>query len=263
MKFTKRLNLIALAAALLICSSSFAQKISAGEKALAMWEVQNVMSRHAYYHSLAINLKEVNDLWVAADGPNAKTARFTSPAFVMNGLSTIKRAYGEENEQRKKDALEKLSKISDVENTPENIGAGYEWVIHTNTTPIIVIADDGKTAKGMWYSPGIGLMADLEGEKPKANGTFFWEKYAVDFIKEDGRWKIWHMQMVYDYTPKLNGDWLDFSDKGGAEAGERGDLPEGFSEPEYSYPAYSPERAATMYPKLPEPYATFSETFSY
>jgi hypothetical protein len=49
------------------------------------------------------------------------------------------------------------------------------------------------------------------------------------------------------------------------EAGERmgGAMPPGFQQPVYSYPSWSPKRAGLIYPRLPEPYYTFSETFSY
>ena len=50
----------------------------------------------------------------------------------------------------------------------------------------------------------------------------------------------------------------------GREAGERSDaMPAGFTKPLYSYPAYTPRRPGIIYPQLPQPYYTFSETFNY
>lgn len=240
-------------------------RIEAAERALAMWEVQNVMSKHAYYHAAGVNLEEMAAIWVDEYGPNAKTAKFSSPIWVMNGFETIKNAYGKVNQQNRQNALEKLAKVNpDIEVTEENLGAGHEWAMHTNTTPVIEVAGDGKTAKGIWYSPGMGLMTEIDGQNVKVNGTFFWEKYAADFIKENGVWKIWHLQMAYDFTPKLDDKWLDFEKKGMVQAGERdGEMPPGFSSPEYSYPAYRPERPSIIYPQIPQPYYTFEETFSY
>jgi hypothetical protein len=40
-------------------------------------------------------------------------------------------------------------------------------------------------------------------------------------------------------------------------------LPPGFRKPTYSYPIWNPLRPGLIYPRLPEPYYTFSETFSY
>lgn len=58
---------------------------------------------------------------------------------------------------------------------------------HSMLTPVIEIAGDGKTAKGVWdsYQPGANNAE---------SSNIAWAKYGVDFIKEDGKWKIWHMQ---------------------------------------------------------------------
>ncbi|MFO1400988.1 MAG: nuclear transport factor 2 family protein [Steroidobacteraceae bacterium] len=241
--------------------------IGDAERALAMWQVQGVMSKHEYYHAAGLNSEEIDALWVSPTGEYAKTATFASPAWVMNGLDTVKRAYGEQNQQNRVKALEALSKVDpSVKNVPENLGAGHEWAMHTSTTPVIEVAGDGKTAKGIWYSPGMGLMTSIVDGKPQVRGTFFWEKYGGDFVKEDGQWKIWHMQMAYDFTPQLDGKWLEFGKpKGMKEAGERmqQEMPPGFSKPKYSYPSFSPQRSSIIYPPIPEPYYTFGETFSY
>ncbi|ACM31326.1 nuclear transport factor 2 family protein [Agrobacterium rhizogenes] len=252
--------------------------IPAGERALAMWEVQNLMSRHEYYHAAGMNLEEVDALWVARHGPNATTATFASPVWVMNGIETIRRAYGEENQRNREKALKALAGIDlKIKDVPENYGAGHEWAMHTSTTPVIEVAGDGETAKGVWYSPGLGLETKFKGGKIGLNASMFWEKYAGDFINEDGVWKIWHLQMAYDLVPGLPQEMVDpimlalgdMADTGpveaAREAGERmsGALPPGFSQPVYSYPVYSPQRPGIMYPRLPEPYYTFSETFSY
>lgn len=252
--------------------------IPAGERALAMWEVQNLMSRHEYYHAAGMNLEEVDALFVARNGPNAETAAFSSPAWVMNGIEVIRAAYGEENQRNREKALTALAEIDpSIKDAPENYGAGHEWVMHTSTTPVIEVAGDGQTAKGVWYSPGLGMLASFKDKKIAVSGSMFWEKYACDFIVENGAWKIWHLQMAYDLVPNLPREMIDpimkalgdMAQTGPVEAireaGERmGDeLPPGFSKPVYSYPDYTPQRPGIMYPPLPEPYYTFSETFSY
>jgi len=55
------------------------------------------------------------------------------------------------------------------------------FTIHMAVGPVIEIAKDGKTARGIWFSPGCG-------------GTLWvWGVYMVDYVKEDGEWKFWHM----------------------------------------------------------------------
>jgi SnoaL-like domain len=273
----KTLKSYLIVASVLLTASVSAQTkrktVPDGERAYATIQVQNLMSKHEYYHAADMNREEVDALWVDAKGANAATATFSSPGWVMNGIATIRGAYGDENQKRKEEALANLSKAdTTVKNIPANLGAGHEWVMHTSTTPVIEVAGDGKTAKGIWYSPGMGLMTQIKDGKVNVGGTFFWEKYGADFIKENGVWKIWHMQMAYDFTPSIeNGNWTDFSKKmGPVQAGEeKGNamnspaMPPGFTQPKYSYPSYSPQRPAKIYPPLPEPYHTFSETFTY
>ena len=89
------------------------------------------------------------------------------------------------------------------QNAKADSGAGGEFAMHLSTTPVIEIAGDGKTAKGIWYSPGLGLSPKMNDSSVDVTGIFFWERYGGDFIKEKGVWKIWHLGMYYDFTPQL------------------------------------------------------------
>jgi len=249
-----------------------------GRRALDTWAIQNTMSRHEFYHAAIRNLEEIDTFWVSRTGPFARSATFSSPGWVMNGIETVRRAYGQRSHSDAELALDAIRKV-DPSITAEDYGAGSEWVMHTSTTPIIEIAGDGKTAKGVWYSPGIGLMGRTDNSKIGVTGTLFYEKYGGDFVKENGVWKIWHLQMAYDFTPSLPQEMVDAilaslgnmaapaadaTRSPGREAGERSAaMPEGFSKPIYSYPGYSPRRHSVIYPQLPQPYYTFSETFNY
>ncbi len=257
-------------------SASDRPAISDGERAAATIAIQNLMSRHEYMHAAGLNREELDEYWVSRNGKYAATATFGSPAWVMYGIETIRKAYGDKSRADAEAALKKLSEIDpSVKNVPENFGAGAEWVMHTSTTPIIEISGDGKTAQGAWYSPGIGVMPVYQDGKIHLQSMLFNEKYGGDFVKEDGKWKVWHLQMAYDFVPGLPQEMLSQLSKQlgdlalghplkalGGEAGERmgGELPEGFRKPLYSYPAYSPQRASVIWPKLPSPYYTFSES---
>ena len=252
--------------------------ISDGERAAATWAVQNLMSRHEYMHAAGLNLEEIDSFWVSRNGKFAKTATFASPAWVMNGIETVRAAYGQQSRKDAEAARKALAAIDpSVKDTPEFFGAGAEWVMHTSTTPVIEIAGDGNTAQGAWYSPGMGIMPTIVNGKVHLQSMMFWEKYGADFVKEDGVWKIWHLQMAYDFVPGLPKEMVEkITTKLGAlaytgavaasqgEAGERmgGALPPGFSKPKYVYPDYSPQRPAVIWPHLPKPYYTFSETYN-
>jgi hypothetical protein len=290
-------------------------EIGKGARALDTWEVQNLMSKHEYYHAAGFNLEEVDALWVSPNGAYAKTACFFSPSWVMQGVATVRKLYGEGHQSDKEKAFEELKKaypeLANLDAKTSNIGG--EFAMHTSTTPVIEVAGDGKTAKGIWYSPGLGLTPHVNGDAVQVGSIFFWEKYAGDFVKENGQWKIWHLGMYYDFTPQFPESMTERLNKGKAKAqaggpgggappqggggGKAGAPPQGGSgggpggggpggaqqdnrekgetlTPEqiaaggmlpdpYKYPSWSPDRKSVITPKFPEPYYTFSETFSY
>jgi hypothetical protein len=250
--------------------------ISDGERAMAVVGVQNTWSKHVFYHQVGQHCEEMDDIWVKADGAYSKTATW-SGANIEEGISTIRHNYCEYNLENKKKALEAISKVSDVKDVPENIGAGNEYVVHMLTTPIIEIAGDGKTAKGIWYTPGIAMRVVIKDGKAETGGTWMFEKYAVDFAKEDGKWKIWHMQNIGDPGPpgwgasaqtQARDQALDQAEAqtqaGTAKQGQsRGGRIVTRANPNPPPPRWSPTTVPKLYPKFPEPYYTFSETFSY
>jgi hypothetical protein len=294
-----RTKILASVAACLIMLPAFSvslaadkiQTVSEGQRALDSIAVQNLMSEHEYYHAAGMNLEEVDALWVNATGPYAKTACFFSPNWVMQGVATVRKAYGEGHQADKEKAFEELKKAyPELANMDaKTAGIGGEFAMHTSTTPIIVVAADGKTAKGIWYSPGIGLTPHVNGSSVQVGGIFFWEKYAGDFVKENGAWKIWHLGMYYDFTPQFPSSMTDNLNVGTAPAAQTGgpastggpgggandnkekgekmtpeEIAKGGMLPNpYKYPSWSPNRKNILVPKFPEPYTTFSETFSY
>jgi hypothetical protein len=278
--------------------------ISAGERSLAMMEVQNTFSKHAYYHQVGKHCEEIEDLWVKADGEYGKTATWNLGGNVMEGMEDINYNYCTVKTENKKQKLESLSKTYPaVKNTPENLGAGDEYVMHTQETPVIEVSGDGKTAKGIWYSIGLSVNGNVSAEGQTSVSTgWMWEKYAVDFAYEDGKWKIWHLYSKMDQGPAESGGRGQGAAPGGQgapagagaggppggqgqapgtqggqggqpPAGGQGGAPAG-GQPagggggmkyarQVEVPRWSPTTAPIIDPKFPEPYYTFSETFSY
>jgi len=269
--------------------------ISSGDRALAMAEVVNTFSKHAYYHQTGKHCEEIEDLWVKEDGAYSKTATWNLGGKVMEGMEMIKYDYCTMKTESKKQKLESLSKIYPaVKNTPENLGTGEEYVMHTQETPVIEVAGDGKTAKGIWYSIGLAVNGTVTASGPTSVSTgWMWEKYAVDFAYEDGKWKIWHLYSKMDEGPQESGG----RGQGGPSAGGQGQAAAGGQgqpaggqgqaaaggqgQPAGDQAAggaggsgmkyakqveiykWSPIVAPKIDPKFPEPYYTFSETFSY
>jgi len=252
-------------------------RITEGEYAMAWVQCQNVLSKHNYYHGLGNHVEELLDIWVKEDGEYAKTATWSNPNGVWEGMDLIKVFYGNPKTKDPKQTLKEMKK-----NEPFVAGKG-SWGIHMNTTPVIEVAGDGKSARGIWFSPGVVM--NYTGQKDKdgndlAQGTWFWEKYGIDFVKEDGEWKIWHLQTYYDFTPPVGSEskWTnpatiqspmamqkstDKKDEKAQVADAMGNLPKPSRENPDPYPQWSPTRVNTLRPELPEPYYTFDETANF
>jgi len=230
-------------------------------KAFDAIEVQNVFSRHEYFHQVGYHLKELDAIWVKDDGQYGKTASFGNNTGWWVGMEKIRKTYGFMNEENRKKQLSAVCKLHpEVKNIPENEGIGTN-IMHTLTTPIIEVAGDGKTAKAMWYSPGQITEVNEDGT-PRAG--WMWERYGVDFVKEDGLWKIWHMKMYSDFMCEPGKTWADHPIPEDPDASPFAEMPEEYKmeviRPNYHqwYPTLVPQ-----WIPLPEPYETFSETFSY
>ena len=229
-------------------------------------EIRNVMGKHSYNHSKGMHQQELKEIWVQKP-ENQRTASFGQNWGYNVGMERIDAYYGRGSVENYQKELDELSAYDpSVENKPENLGIG-SLVIHALTAPYIEVAGDGKTAQGLWYTPGA-----VGGTHPgHSNGMVMYEKYGVDFVKEDGEWKIWHLFIGTDFsTPagkNLEGDTpLEIERK--KAAGEWEEPKGGFGmampdDPNFiPMDAYSLKYNYSFYPPLPEPYYSFDECIS-
>lgn len=135
--------------------------ISRLERAADAIEIQNIMGRYAIY-VVANKWTEIGNLF-ALDEPDVRQ----NVPMDMSGAAV--RTYFE---KRDKDQLQP--------------GVLHQ---HSFLAPLIEVAGDGKTAKGVWDSLGI----DTGGGNNMAN--WGWLRYAVDFKKLNSEWKIWHLKV--------------------------------------------------------------------
>lgn len=208
-------------------------------------EINQIMGRRAYYHSAGRHDLEMSELWSTRDDivfEPEDVGAWTSHA-------TVKRAY--------------------VDGNPFPPGTKGLMVEHTLTTPVIEIAGDGRTAKGIWISPGHETFplpsADVaKPALPKAHWS--WGRYAVDFRKEDdGKWKIWHLHVLTTFRTPFDSDWAqtalkkpEWLPEDGETTEKSGSIDRGVS---FNAP-YHPDKAPALQPVPPEPYQKWEETWS-
>jgi len=199
-------------------------------------EIQNLMGRYEYYHTADMQEETVELYAQKTPGVSAEIANWG----VYDGIEGIKRLFLGFHRLGGEKAL---------------VGSMH---MHTLTTPVIEVAGDGKTAKAVWISPGHETDT-LGGGKPKA--MWAWLKYGVDFVKEDGKWKFWHFHVYPIFMTPYEKSWVDAP----PNTSQPMIMPEELKpdRPTSYLWEYSPDRKCENVPKPPEPYETFSETFSY
>jgi len=129
------------------------------------------------------------------------------------------------------------------------------------TTPVIEIAGDGKTAKGIWNVQG------SDNDVTSCGALSYWSigYLCIDFLREGDDWKIWHLRYVEDISCPMGESWVEprehAPDPRFAVLAEQTPAP--FSEEREFFQAYHKDRPFTAPPAPPEPYDAFEETFSY
>jgi hypothetical protein len=224
-------------------SDRLAKLEKAVQRASDVEEIQNLMSRRMFYHSVGRNEEELA-LW-----SKKHPIRWGQNQGCWTSMASLKVYYDDINRKMQAADLSRLSKLNPaIKDVPENRGIGNN-AIHTLTTPIIEVAGDGQTAKGMWI----------------------WERYGVDFVREDGHWAFLHVQVNTDFMNDMGKPMQvqaeDAAAMGSEGAGGPGGGPmikiPGPDVPAKLYREFGATRVPTLVPRVPEPYQTLSKTFEY
>jgi len=198
-------------------------------------QVENLMAKYAYLHTAGRH-EEVAALF-ATKTPGVRME--LSPLGRWDGTEGIKTA------------MIKFHRFLGVGN-PGNL------MVHPQTTPVIEVAGDGRTAKGVWISPG------LETWKNAETGEFLaiwvWGHYGIDFVKEDGKWKFWHFHVYAFMSTPYDKSWVEPND-----LQQQLLLPDEIKPdvPNDYYHMYSTTSEIQYLPVPPEPYETFDEKTAY
>jgi len=234
-----------------------AQKLAQASKDYQ--DIMNVASMHEYYHNAWEHRAEIENAWSKRDDISWK-----NNTDFYKGRKDTWRFY-----------------VTNAETLPKTGGFAY----HMLTTPIILVAGDGKTAKGIFMS--FGNVAGAMKGSTMADWTE--EKYGIDFIKEDGKWKIWHLRTYVEYYFPLKGDFTNPDDnqaapdsqktktstpaaggsqesKSGAtvkeEPGSTFDLATPTEKGVY-YEGYYPTRVMPFNPTIPKDYCHWDDSMAY
>lgn len=207
-------------------------------------EVKKLAAKRCYYIANDWRARELDELWVQE--PEAqKTASFGRNWGYYVGMDAIRKYYVTRHNE-KLDAL-----------PGENHGDGCLFH-HPVSTGLVREAYDGKTARGLWYCIS---QETIPVSGTEADARWYMEKLAIDFLKENGKWKIWHVVVATDLQSEAGANYMeqdvDLPDAENAAFVEFGtpNLPMRTHNERYNW--------LDNYPAPPVPYGTFDAENSY
>lgn len=216
-------------------------------------EIYNTISAQMYYLQVQQHRELVEHCWSDRDDVSFGPAK---------GREAVLDFLIRQSDARKREKLELAHKYHGVEMTEDNFGVG-DLESRLAANPYIVIAADRKTAQGVWFSPAV--KAEI-GEDGELHGTYLQERIGVDFIRENGQWRIWHYNVYPDFTTELPNETFDdsryegrtFDEEGAPNEDHTNKRPEGPKEDGTRPMPYCAESIPVWKPPLPEEYSTWT-----
>lgn len=157
---------------------------------------ENCHAEHCWLHSRGKTKEEWDRIWTTSDDASwaHRFGRMRGYASVYKGNVTNYDAilYGYYNS---------IFKIY-PQVGGKDPGPLAEVSMHVLDTDVIEVADDGMTARGAFFTPGI-IFCRLTPEQSR-RCTVFWEHYGSDFVYENGEWRYLHEQVCPDMECELD-----------------------------------------------------------
>lgn len=199
------------------------------EQMLRVWDVEEIKklaNKRVYYQINQWAEKELDELWTKE---RADTASFGENTGFYVGMETIRGWY-----------------------TTLPSGTGC-YTAHPITTAVVELAGDGQTARGLWTCIG--------QETVPGKAMWLLGKVAMDFVRENGAWKIWHVVEANDISSEAG---TNYSEGDPYWEPETDPVVAAFGEPTIKALTHDPNfNWWDNYPAPPQPYETFTEDESY
>lgn len=225
------------------------------QRAVGAVECEKVMSRHVYWHSAGIHRDEWEEYWSKSvditwgHGWGRQDDRYSY--YFSYVLEKERNAF--------KTFMGIKLKYPDVENCTRLDGVA-EYSNHLTTSPVIEVAEDGKSAKALWQFQAADTRVTACGP------LSIWKigYMAADLVEEDGEFKVLNLLYALDIDHPCAEPWTEPSKYAPDPEFAAFDIPEPQpTVPMEVYRAYSVDRPYQELPKMPVPYTTLAETFSY
>lgn len=227
-------------------------------------ECEKVMSRHVYYHAAGIHRQEIEEFWTKSD-----ECTWAHNFGQMGNKANYIKNYADNQEKDTREVFDQVAKVYPEVLDPENVPdyrAICEEAMHFTVSPVVEVAEDGQSAKGLWYTPGC-IFSTLNPQQAR-EGTWIWERYGADFVYEDGKWVYKNLKVCCDLNGPMDlPNWPLMERPPMPEPAEGEDAPPppgGGMDITYPGPLHfdaTPTQTPQARPFIPVPYRTFSETY--
>lgn len=215
-----------------------------------------LINRHSIYYSNDQRRQELSDLWVRRP-EHQKTAALGYNNGWYVGLEEIARHYVAEREDQLYERLAPYCADGCVESCRSNLGLGAS-AMHTSTTPLVYLADDGKTARYQGYQLGYQSVGRPDGT---AESFLEFGLLYADLLKEEGEWKIWHLVMEHDHTVEVG---TAYSDVPVRRPDAEDPLARDYGAPTIGRTVYNPLFGwEYVWQDMPRPYETYRDSEGY
>ena len=181
----------------------FGKQFTDEEMIVRAWQkecIGDTIGRLMNYWGNGERERAMEELWVR-DPEHRKDASFGTNIGFYVGYDEVRRHFVDEYQQ-KIYALVKTYADAGITAEP---GTGMT-AMHSCTTPLLYIANDGQTARYMCYDLGMSGQGKADGTADCYHefGLLF-----VELILEDGEFKIWHVVEEHDFTIESGKDYND------------------------------------------------------
>jgi len=232
-------------------------------RAVAATTCEKIMSLHCLYHAGGIHREEIEEFWTKRED-----CTWSHNFGQMDNKTNYIECYADEQEANAVQIYEQVVPIYPEVSKVKDRRALIEVAMHLLASPVIEVAEDGQSAKGLWYTPGC-IFSTLNPQKAK-EGMWMWERYGADFILENNKWVYLNLKVCCDMAGMMDADnWPFMEDSGEPQS----DKEEDSSKPDSSdvsvgipgplHYVLSNTQVPQERPYIPQPYRTFKETYSY
>lgn len=236
--------------------------------------VENVKARHGYYHTKGQGAEEFSTLWSQREDVSWAHCFGRMRGFDEIWWDSVTRI----------DAMAYSAFTALAKKYPQVGGkdprALFEAPIHTLTTDVLEVAEDGMSARATFFTPGVIFNHLALNGKHYARCN--WEVYGADFVYENGEWLYLHEHVcpilgcrvdidnwaAISYRCLADPEYKEYFMKASAKYGDD-DVPFGemlelrLADAETLHSTYSPILPPQDTVPWPEPYATLDDNNTY